>query len=147
MTAHLRMNAVYWGLTALCIMKHKDALDAQETIEYVMSCWDDEAGAPQIPSLPPFPLHTGCSDKQKPLTPGSNFFIKGAFGAHPGHDAHILSTLSAIQILATHDALAQINAPRVIDCKSVYLHSASLQLHPTNQPTKNLSLSLSLQSS
>jgi geranylgeranyl transferase type-2 subunit beta len=45
MTAHLRMNAVYWGLTALCIMKHKDALDAEETIEYVMSCWDDEAGA------------------------------------------------------------------------------------------------------
>lgn len=48
MTAHLRMNAVYWGLTALCIMKHKDALDAEETIEYVMSCWDDEAGALQI---------------------------------------------------------------------------------------------------
>ena len=44
------MNAVYWGLTALCIMKHKDALDAEETIEYVMSCWDDEAGAyAQIP--------------------------------------------------------------------------------------------------
>lgn len=38
------MNAVYWGVTALCIMKHKDALDAEETIEYVMSCWDDEAG-------------------------------------------------------------------------------------------------------
>ena len=45
MTAHLRMNAVYWGLIALCIMKHKGALDAEETIEYVMSCWDDEAGA------------------------------------------------------------------------------------------------------
>ena len=60
MTAHLRMNAVYWGLTALCIMKHKEALDAQETIEYVMSCWDDEAGAHESPtpipsslSLPP----------------------------------------------------------------------------------------------
>lgn len=63
MTAHLRMNAVYWGLTALCIMKHKEALDAEETIEYVMSCWDDEAGAHEPsymyynptppPSLPP----------------------------------------------------------------------------------------------
>lgn len=39
------MNAVYWGLTALCIMKHKEALDAEEMIEYVMSCWDDDAGA------------------------------------------------------------------------------------------------------
>ncbi|CAL1702860.1 unnamed protein product [Somion occarium] len=45
LTAHLRMNAVYWGLTALCIMDHKDALSKDETIEYVMSCWVDEAGA------------------------------------------------------------------------------------------------------
>lgn len=44
LTAHLRMNAIYWGLTALCIMKHKDALDREEMIEYVMSCWDEEAG-------------------------------------------------------------------------------------------------------
>ena len=53
MTAHLRMNAVYWGLTALCIMKHKEALDAEETIAYVMSCWDDEAGAHESPSYNP----------------------------------------------------------------------------------------------
>ncbi|KAI0300622.1 rab geranylgeranyltransferase [Multifurca ochricompacta] len=82
MTAHLRMNAVYWGLTALCVMKHKDALDAEETIEYVMSCWDDEAGG---------------------------------FGAHPGHDAHILSTLSAVQVLAIHEALARIDVTRVVN--------------------------------
>ncbi|KAN0118946.1 Terpenoid cyclases/protein prenyltransferase alpha-alpha toroid [Russula decolorans] len=63
-------------------MKQKDALDAEETIEYVMSCWDDEAGA---------------------------------FGAHLGHDAHILSTLSAIQVLATHDALSRVNTPRLVD--------------------------------
>jgi len=44
LTAHLRMNAVYWGLTALCVMGHKDALDRDETVEFVMSCWDDEAG-------------------------------------------------------------------------------------------------------
>ena len=44
MTSHLRMNAVYWGLTAVCIMKRKEALDAEEMIEYVMSCWDDNAG-------------------------------------------------------------------------------------------------------
>ena len=44
LTVHLRMNAIYWGLTALCIMKHKDALDREEMIAFVMSCWDDEAG-------------------------------------------------------------------------------------------------------
>jgi geranylgeranyl transferase type-2 subunit beta len=45
------MNAVYWGLTALCIMKRKEALDAEEMIEYVMSCWDDNAGT--VLDLPP----------------------------------------------------------------------------------------------
>ncbi|KAG6911044.1 hypothetical protein DXG01_005460 [Tephrocybe rancida] len=81
LTAHLRMNAIYWGLTALLIMGHGEALDREETIEFVMSCWDDEAGA---------------------------------FGAHPDHDAHLLSTLSAIQILIMHDALDRMDMPRVV---------------------------------
>jgi len=81
MTTHLRMNAIYWGLTALCVMDHKEALNREEMIEFVMSCWDEEAGA---------------------------------FGAHPDHDAHILSTLSAIQILVTHDALDKMDIPRVV---------------------------------
>jgi hypothetical protein len=93
------MNAVYWGITALCIMKHKEALDAEDTIEYVMSCWDEEAGAPL--------------GARWQATTNSKF--EGAFGAHPGHDAHILSTLSAIQVLATHDALARIDS-RVVNC-------------------------------
>ncbi|KAG6865449.1 hypothetical protein C0991_002372 [Blastosporella zonata] len=80
LTAHLRLNAIYWGLTALVIMGHGDALDRDETIDFVMSCWDDEAGA---------------------------------FGAHPDHDAHLHSTLSAIQILVMHDALDRIDIPRV----------------------------------
>ena len=44
LTSHLRLNAVYWGLTALCVMKHKDALDREQLIEFVTSCWDDKAG-------------------------------------------------------------------------------------------------------
>ncbi len=38
------MNGVYWGLTALFIMGKQDALDREAMVEYVMSCWDDEAG-------------------------------------------------------------------------------------------------------
>ncbi|ORX40263.1 terpenoid cyclases/protein prenyltransferase alpha-alpha toroid [Kockovaella imperatae] len=45
LTAHIRLNGVYWGLTALEIMGQADALDRDEMIEYVLSCWDDEAGA------------------------------------------------------------------------------------------------------
>ena len=44
MTEHLRMNGVYWGLVALCIMDKQDALDREEMIRYVMSCWDEEMG-------------------------------------------------------------------------------------------------------
>ncbi len=113
------MNAIYWGLTALCIMKYKDALDAEETIEYVMSCWDDEAGTPRL-------LIFNSSLSVRGRTADART-VKGAFGAHPGHDAHILSTLSAIQILATHDALVRIDAPRVIDCTSRLLPS---MVHP-----------------
>ncbi|TIA92379.1 hypothetical protein E3P99_00683 [Wallemia hederae] len=39
---------------------------------------------------------TSCWDEQS-----------GGFGSHPNHDAHMLSTLSAIQILVTHDALEE----------------------------------------
>jgi geranylgeranyl transferase type-2 subunit beta len=38
------MNAIYWGLTALCVMNHKDALDREEVIDFVRSCCDEEAG-------------------------------------------------------------------------------------------------------
>lgn len=51
LTAHLRMNAIYWGLTALCIMGHQDALDREEMITFVMSCWDEEAGLFPPPSV------------------------------------------------------------------------------------------------
>lgn len=44
LTTHLRLNAVYWGFTALSIMGRPDALDRDEMVEFVMSCWDDEAG-------------------------------------------------------------------------------------------------------
>ncbi|KIM44141.1 hypothetical protein M413DRAFT_443183 [Hebeloma cylindrosporum] len=43
LTTHLRLNAVYWGFTALSIMGRPDALDRDEMVEFVMSCWDDEA--------------------------------------------------------------------------------------------------------
>lgn len=44
LTEHLRLNGVYWGLTALFIMGREDALDRVDMIDHVLSCWDDEAG-------------------------------------------------------------------------------------------------------
>ncbi|CDS01596.1 probable BET2-geranylgeranyltransferase type II beta subunit [Sporisorium scitamineum] len=75
-TTHLRMNGVYWGLTALEILGRPEVLDRQALIDFVFSCWDDEAGG---------------------------------FGSFPGHDAHVHSTLSAVQILAMKDAVGEID--------------------------------------
>jgi len=48
LTSHLRLNAVYWGLTAVTIMKQPDALDRKDIIDFVMKCWDKKTGAPFI---------------------------------------------------------------------------------------------------
>ncbi|KAF9940345.1 hypothetical protein BGZ65_007236 [Modicella reniformis] len=39
----------------------------------------------------------------------------GGFGGHIDHDSHILSTLSAIQVLITYDRLDAINVDKVVD--------------------------------
>lgn len=41
------MNGIYWGLTSLALMGRKDALDRQEMIDWVMSCWVEEEGGRQ----------------------------------------------------------------------------------------------------
>ncbi|PHH78297.1 hypothetical protein CDD80_7105 [Ophiocordyceps camponoti-rufipedis] len=75
LTEHLRLNGVYWGLTALHLLGRPDALPRAETIDFVLSCQHDSGG----------------------------------FGAAPGHDAHMLSTVSAVQILAMVDALDELD--------------------------------------
>ncbi|KAI5804184.1 type II protein geranylgeranyltransferase beta subunit [Peziza echinospora] len=79
LTEHLRINGVYWGLTALDLLGHRDALPRGETIAFVKSCQH----------------------------------ANGGFGPHPGHDPHVLTTTSAIQILATEDALDEIDTDQV----------------------------------
>lgn len=74
LTEHLRLNGVYWGLTALHLLGRPDALPRGETIDFVLSCQHESGG----------------------------------FGAAPEHDAHMLSTVSAVQILAMVDALDEL---------------------------------------
>ncbi|KAH6648617.1 type-2 proteins geranylgeranyltransferase subunit beta [Truncatella angustata] len=75
LTEHLRMNGLYWGLTALHLLRHPDALPRDATIDFVLSCQHDNGG----------------------------------FGAAPSHDAHMLSTVSAVQILALVDGLDELD--------------------------------------
>ncbi|KAJ5841215.1 hypothetical protein N7534_011045, partial [Penicillium rubens] len=74
LTEHLRLNGVYWGLTALHILGCPDTLPRDQTIDFVLSCQSDNGG----------------------------------FGAAPGHDAHMLYTVSAVQILITIDAVDEL---------------------------------------
>ena len=100
LTEHLRLNGLYWGLTALHLLGRPDALPRQEVIDFVLSCQHENGG----------------------------------FGAAPGHDAHMLSTVSAVQILAMTDAFDELEArgkgkSDVGKCR--YLKSSAvLLLHP-----------------
>ncbi len=76
LTEHLRLNGLYWGLTALHLLGHPEALPRDEVVDFVLSCQHDNGG----------------------------------FGAAPGHDAHMLSTVSAVQILAMTDAFDQLES-------------------------------------
>jgi hypothetical protein len=71
----LRLNGLYWGLTALHLLGHPEALPRGELLEFVFSCLHEDGG----------------------------------FGAAPGHDAHMLYTVSGVQILATLDAFGELD--------------------------------------
>ena len=71
----MRLNGVYWGLTALHLLGHPEALPRPATTDFVLSCQHDNGG----------------------------------FGAAPGHDAHMLYTVSAVQILGTVDAMEELD--------------------------------------
>ncbi len=91
LSEHLRLNAVYWAVTALALMDELVVYDRQEVVDYVMSCQDVESGG---------------------------------FGGHVGHDPHLLYTLSAIQVLATYDALDRIgDQEKVVQCECSPLYT------------------------
>ncbi|KAL2360558.1 hypothetical protein RJZ56_006581 [Blastomyces dermatitidis] len=93
LTEHLRLNGVYWGLTALHLLGHPETLPRDETIAFVLSCQHDSGG----------------------------------FGAAPGHDAHMLYTVSAVQILVTIDAVDELEKQgrggkeKVGSCMAIYI--------------------------
>ncbi|KAL9076818.1 MAG: hypothetical protein Q9161_000803 [Pseudevernia consocians] len=93
LTEHLRLNGVYWGLTALHLLGHPEALPRHATIDFVLSCQHENGG----------------------------------FGAAPGHDAHMLYTVSAVQILGTVDAVEELNRRGKAGKENVGKYIADLQ--------------------
>ncbi|GAQ05696.1 geranylgeranyl transferase type-2 subunit beta [Aspergillus lentulus] len=93
LTEHLRLNGVYWGLTALHLLGFPEALPREETINFVLSCQRENGG----------------------------------FGAAPGHDAHMLYTVSAVQILVTLDAVDELEKRGLGGKRKVASFIAALQ--------------------
>lgn len=83
LTEHLRLNGVYWGLTALCLLDAKDTFNKDEVIDFVLKCYVESTGG---------------------------------FSPFPRHDAHLLTTLSAIQILKTYDSIEVLSPDQVEKC-------------------------------
>ncbi|CCE64824.1 hypothetical protein TPHA_0I03230 [Tetrapisispora phaffii CBS 4417] len=54
LSEHLRLNGVYWGLTALSLLNAKDTFKREDVIKFVLSCFDDQYGG-----FAPFPKHDG----------------------------------------------------------------------------------------
>jgi geranylgeranyl transferase type-2 subunit beta len=106
LTEHLRLNGLYWGLTALHLLGRPDALKKEEVLDFVFSCLHDEGG----------------------------------FGAAPGHDAHMLYTVSAVQILATLDGFDELDKrvpggrKKIGMCEFVPFHLAQIDLGNYNIP-------------
>lgn len=75
LTSHLRLNAVYWGLTAVTIMKHPDALDKTDLIDFVMKCWDQKTGA--------FYYKRNCSHSVAPSPDSDWVLVQGPSGRTP----------------------------------------------------------------
>lgn len=98
------MNGVYWGLAALAFMGRMDALPRDEMIRWVMSCWHEDVGAPKSLFSRRDPPDV-CRD------------TAGGFSPHPGHEPHIHSTLSAVQILAMQDSLDVLNKEKIVSCE------------------------------
>lgn len=69
---HLRINGIYWGITALMMLDRLDVLDMDEVVKFVISCFDEKSGT---------------------------------FGPYPGHDGHMLATLSGVQLLVSLDRI------------------------------------------
>lgn len=71
LSEYLRLNGIYWGLNATCLLNAPTTLDHAGIVEFVLSCYN----------------------------------LDGGFGAHPDHDSHLHTTLSAVQCLVIVDAL------------------------------------------
>ena len=89
---HLRLSGVYWGLCCGALLRAGEGAlgDPTALAAWVRSCQEAPSGAAARRGR-------GCG-----------------FGPAPGHDAHVLYTLSAVQVLALLDELGSVDADAIV---------------------------------
>jgi len=76
---YLRASGIYWGLSALEVLNCGSSLEKEAIVSFAISC--------------------AVKDGKQ----------KGGYGGFPGHDAHLLYTLSCVQLLALCGRLNLVN--------------------------------------
>ena len=131
-TEHLRMSGVYWSLAALSLLRPVDEADKLLGITGVTtgstsrasSTEAGEAAAADGEANPS--VDAEIAAHRKPIVDwvfDCYDGARGGFGGNVGHDAHLLYTLSALQILAMADKL---DDPR-LDRRAVVSFVSGLQ--------------------
>lgn len=83
LTTHLRLNAIYWALAALHLLRSPNSLPKDDIIRYVMECWDDVHGGFGSHPGHDCHIHATLSGLQILLMYGE---LRTYFGDHENHD-------------------------------------------------------------
>lgn len=131
-TEHLRMSGVYWSLTALSLLRPVDEADkllgvtnlpnSTSSSDAAADAGVATAGADEASAS----VDAEIESHRKPIVDwvfDCYDEARGGFGGNVGHDAHLLYTLSALQILAMADKL---DDPR-LDRRAVVSFVSGLQ--------------------
>ena len=131
-TEHLRMSGVYWSLTALSLLRPVEEADkllgvtnlpnSTSSSDAAADAGVATAGADEASAS----VDAEIESHRKPIVDwvfDCYDEARGGFGGNVGHDAHLLYTLSALQILAMADKL---DDPR-LDRRAVVSFVSGLQ--------------------
>lgn len=110
-TEHLRMSGIYWSLTALSLLCDPPKVDALMGLSTPLPSEPSDTTKPTLGTIVDWVF--SCYDA-----------TTGGFGGNVHQDAHLLYTLSAVQILLLADALSD---PR-LDVDKTASFVSSLQL-------------------
>lgn len=121
MTEHLRMSGVYWSVAAMCLLRKWDEVDTLMGFTSPVSTLDDKSSVNEKEKN----NLKSCQQSILDWIFSCYDYRRGGFGGNVDHDAHLLYTLSALQLLAMSNSLSD---PR-LDRTAVVNFIQSLQ-HP-----------------